>query len=222
MKTLTKAIALALMAGAVTAFSLQAAEIPERGPIPFSAYDSDGNGSITPQEFNQVQSQRMAARATTGRPMRNAPNAPSFAEFDADGDGQLSPEELTAGQQANMQKRRSMRGAGTGRGAGMGSGRGTGRGAGMGSGRGMGRGAGMGRDMPTFSNFDLNSDGVLVEDEFIEARGRRVSERAKQGYQMRGLSNMQQFSDIDGDGNGKVTPDEFAAGQALHRQQKFQ
>ncbi len=210
MKTLTKAIALALMAGAVTAFSLQAAEIPERGPIPFSAYDSDGNGSITPQEFNQVQSQRMAARATTGRPMRNAPNAPSFAEFDADGDGQLSPEELTAGQQANMQKRRSMRGAGTG------------RGAGMGSGRGMGRGAGMGRNMPTFSNFDLNSDGVLVEDEFIEARGRRVSERAKQGYQMRGLSNMQQFSDIDGDGNGKVTPDEFAAGQALHRQQKFQ
>ncbi len=216
MKTLTKAITLALMAGVVMAFSLQAAEITERGPISFSTYDSDGNGSITPQEFNQVQSQRRDARATTGRPMRNAPNAPSFAEFDADGDCKLSPEELTAGQQANMQKRRTMRGAG------MGSGRGKGRGAGMGRGTGMGSGRGMGRNTPTFSDFDLNSDGVLVEDEFIEARGRRVSERAKQGYQMRGLSNMQQFSDIDGDGNGKVTPDEFAAGQALHRQQKFQ
>ncbi|MCP4126159.1 MAG: hypothetical protein GY753_03740 [Gammaproteobacteria bacterium] len=210
MKTLTKAIALALMAGAVTAFSLQAGEIPERGPIPFSTYDSDGNGSITPQEFNQVQSLRRDARATTGRPMRNAPNAPSFAEFDADGDCKLSPQELTAGQQANMQKRRTVRGAA------MGSGRGMGRRAGKGPGRGMGR------NMPTFSDFDLNSDGVLVEDEFIEARGRRVSERAKQGYQMRGLSNMLQFSDIDSDGNDKVTPNEFAAGQALHRQQKFQ
>jgi len=80
----------------------------------------------------------------------------------------------------------------------------------------------MGQNMPTFSSFDLNNDGVLVEDEFIEARGRRVSERAKQGYQMRGLSNMLQFPDIDADGNGKVTPDEFAAGQALHRQQRFQ
>ncbi|MES9830263.1 MAG: hypothetical protein ABW201_18545 [Candidatus Thiodiazotropha sp.] len=86
----------------------------------------------------------------------------------------------------------------------------------------MGHEAGMGQNMPTFSSFDLNNDGVLVEDEFIEARGRRVSERAKQGYQMRGLNNMLQFADIDADGNAKVTPDEFAAGQAGRRQQRFQ
>ena len=136
--------------------------------------------------------------------MRRASGAPSFADFDTNSDGQLNPDELAAGQQAQMQKRSGARGPE------------------MGQGPGRGRGAGSGQDMPTFSEFDLNNDGMLDEDEFIEARGSRVSERAKQGYQMRGLSNMLQFSEIDRDGDGKVTQDEFSAGQAMHRQQRLQ
>ena len=43
--------------------------------------------------------------------------------------------------------------------------------------------------MPAFAEFDLNSDGVMTEDEFTEAHGLRISERAKKGYMMRGLKN---------------------------------
>ncbi len=85
-----------------------------------------------------------------------------------------------------------------------------------------GMGQGMGRNMPVFTDFDLDKNGYLDEDEFIEARGARVGERAKQGRMMRGLSNMMQFSDFDLDVDGKVTPEEFAQGQAAHRQNMLQ
>ena len=201
MNTLFRSVRRALMAGMVFAAMAQASEIPEWGPIPFAAYDSDGNGAISEQEFYTARSQRMAARAAEGRPMANAANAPQFSDFDTDGNGSLSPNELLTGQQGRMQ----MRG-----------------GNGMGQGMGMGPGAGgRGGNMPTFAEFDLNGDGVLLEEEFNEARGRRISERAQQGYPMRGLSNMLQFSDLDADGNGRVTSEEFTAGQAAHRAGRF-
>jgi len=93
---------------------------------------------------------------------------------------------------------------------------------GMQQGRGMGSGRGMGRNMPTFAEFDLDKSGVLDQDEFIEARGMRVSERARQGRMMRGLSSMMQFADMDLDTDGKITPEEFAQGLAIHRQKKMQ
>jgi len=91
---------------------------------------------------------------------------------------------------------------------------------GMGQGPGMGRG--MGRNMPTFAEFDLDQNGYLDEEEFIEARGKRVSDRASQGRMMRGLSSMMQFSEFDLNADGKVTAEEFAMGQAAHRQKKMQ
>ncbi len=192
MKTANKLAVFFILALVATTVLADSVEIPEWGPIPFAAYDSDGNGVISEQEFYAVRAKRMAARAEEGRPMRNAANAPAFSAFDTDGDGGLSPDELAAGQRGQMQQRGGMGGAG--------------------------QGPAMGRNMPSFADFDLDGDGVLVKDEFIEARGRRISERVKQGYPMRGLSNMQEFSDMDIDANGEVTPEEFAAAQAKHRQ----
>ncbi len=202
MNTLFRSIWLSISIG-VVAVAAQASEVPEWGPIPFAAYDSDGNGAISEQEFYTVRSQRMAARAAEGRPMVNAANAPQFSDFDTNGDGSLSPDELLAGQQRQMQQR---------------GGRGMGPGAG-----GMGPGAGgRGGNMPTFAEFDLNGDGVLLEEEFNQAHAQRISERSQQGYPMRGLSNMLKFSDLDADGNGQVTSDEFTAGVASHRANRFQ
>ena len=177
-----------------------AAAIPERGPIPFEAYDRDGNGQISEGEFYTVRSERMATRAEQGRAMRGAAGSPSFSEFDSDGDGQLTSSELAAGQQAKREKRRAM---------------------GKGQGRGMGAGQGRGRNMPSHADFDLNGDGVLEKDEFYRARGERFTSRMQQGYQARGMATAPTFEDVDSDGNGKVTPEEFSAHQAEHRKQRM-
>ncbi|MCU7897032.1 MAG: hypothetical protein KZQ62_20755 [Candidatus Thiodiazotropha sp. (ex Lucinoma aequizonata)] len=80
----------------------------------------------------------------------------------------------------------------------------------------------MGRNMPKFSDFDLNGDGKLLKDEFIEARGQRIADGAKQGSQMRNLGNMPAFADIDTNENGEVSPQEFAAHQSRCRDQMKQ
>lgn len=196
MNTFTKTIAMTVLVTTVTAVYAQPAEIPARGPIPFNAIDLDGNGSVSAQEFNTVHQQRMSARAAEGRPMRGMAGGHSYADFDTDGNGQLTPDELAAGQQIQMQKRQA-----------------------MGMGQGQGQGMGRGRNMPEFTDFDLNADGYFVEDEFYEARDKRISERARQGYPMRGLANAPSFAEIDTDGDGRVNSQEFAAHQAQHRQQ---
>ena len=178
----------------------QAAEIPERGPIPFEAYDTNADGYISEQEFNTARGERISKRASEGAPMRGMANAPSFSQFDSNGDGRLSRDELAAGQRAQMEQRR-------------------GTGMGMGMGPGGGAGPGMGRNMPAFSDYDLNGDGKIVEDEFNEARGKRISERAQQGYPMRNIGNAPAFTDIDTNGDGAISAEEFAAHQSQHRPQ---
>ena len=89
--------------------------------------------------------------------------------------------------------------------------------AGPGMGPSPGPGMGMGRNMPTFGEFDLNGDGTLTESEFYEARTKRMSERAAQGFPMRNAARAPDFGTFDTNADGKVTPEEFAAGQAAHR-----
>ena len=81
------------------------------------------------------------------------------------------------------------------------------------SSQGMGRGPG--RNMPTFAEYDLNGDGKIVEQEFDEARAKRIGERAQQGYQMRNLDRAPSFKDLDSNGDGSISAEEFSAHQAL-------
>ena len=201
MKKLNYASSLIAFAIIFLPISAHSEAIPDRGPIPFAAYDKDGNGLISEKEFSAVRAERMSTRAAEGRPMRGAASAPSFSEFDTNKDGQLTQDELAAGQKAQMEKRRSM---------------------GMGQGRGMGKGMGMGRNMPTFSEYDLDGDGKMLEKEFNEARSKRISERAQQGYQMRNLGKAPSFADIDANGDGEISAEEFTAHQSQHRQQRTQ
>ena len=111
----------------ISSISVQAEQVPTRGPIPFADYDRDSDGLISEEEFNTVRGERMAKRAAEGRQMRGAAGAPAFSEFDTNSDNQLSSDELAAGQKAQMDKRRGMR-----------------------------KGAGMQRNKPDFSEFDLD------------------------------------------------------------------
>lgn len=73
--------------------------------------------------------------------------------------------------------------------------------------------------MPSFSDFDLNKDGRITEEEFNEARAARIADRAQKGYPMRGMASAASFADIDTNRDGTLSPAEFATHQAAHRQQ---
>ena len=204
MSIIKKAIPVGLIiavTGAFSAVSAQAEEIPARGPIPFDAFDKDGNGLVSEEEFNSVRGQRISTRAAEGRPMSGAAGGSPFSEIDTNADGQLNQDELAARRNSQMEKRRNM---------------------GMRPGGGMGQGRGMGRNMPAFSEFDLDGDGKIPEKEFNEARAKRIGERAKQGYPMRNIANAPPFSDIDINGDGAISEEEFIRSQSQHRQQRAQ
>lgn len=190
----------------VISVSVASTELPIRGPIPFSVYDIDGNGVISEQEFTQIRNERIAAKTAQGRPMKNQGNSPSFVSFDEDGNGQLTQEELASGQQDQMQNRRNKGGQS------------------LNNGQSRGKGVGMGKNsnMPSFSDFDLNDDGVILKEEFYEARAIRITKRVKQGYPMRNIANPPTFEDIDMNSDGGISSKEFSQHQVSHRKQMMQ
>ncbi len=177
------------------------AQPPMGGPMTFGAFDQNGDGAVTEQEFASAHAERMASRQNQAPPMQGAFNPPAFSDFDLDGDGRMTEAEFAAGRQARMQGRPGM---------------------GMGMGPSMRPGMGWGRNMPTFSTFDINGDGGVTKQEFYDARAQRMRERAQQGYPMRNAANAPPFESVDGDGDGVVSPDEFAAAQAEHRREMMQ
>ena len=84
------------------------------------------------------------------------------------------------------------------------------------AGKHAGEGKGMKGNMPSFSDFDLNGDDIIVEAEFNEGHAKRMSEMAAQGHQMKRAGDAPGFSGIDSNDNGGISKDEFAAHQAEH------
>lgn len=157
--------------------------------MPFAAMDTDKSGTVSEQEFNTAKAKHIEAREAEGRQMRGLGNAPIFADFDADKNGELTLAEVQVVQQARMQTR---------------------------PGKGM-RGMGMRRNQPSFADFDANGDDSITKQEFYDARNKRIAERAKQRYMMRGLANAPAFEDVDTNNDGKVNQDEFMLQQQQHR-----
>jgi hypothetical protein len=64
---------------------------------------------------------------------------------------------------------------------------------------------------PPIQMFDKDGNGTVSEEEFNQGRAERMAERAKSGRQMRNAGKGPQFSDIDVNGDGEATMDEFIA-----------
>jgi Ca2+-binding EF-hand superfamily protein len=69
---------------------------------------------------------------------------------------------------------------------------------------------------PAFSEFDLDGDGVVSEDEFNTFRAARHEAMAREGRPMKGMASAPAFGDIDTDGDGQLTEAELTAAQHAH------
>ena len=170
------------------------------GPLPFTAYDQDGNGSISQEEFNRVHERQISERAAAGAPMDGVANTTTFAVFDRNGDGQV-----TAAEFATVQPPAPSSGPGT-------------RGSGPQMGLSDGDGGAMAGTLPAFADLDENHDGSLSASEFNDARANRAVEKSQQGLPIGSLRNAPTFEAIDLNGDGRISAEEFAAVQAQHSQ----
>jgi Ca2+-binding EF-hand superfamily protein len=64
--------------------------------------------------------------------------------------------------------------------------------------------------MPKFSDFDTNEDGLISPDELARGRAERIQKKVAEGKRMRNLKNAPRFEDIDIDESGFIDPDEFS------------
>ena len=68
-----------------------------------------------------------------------------------------------------------------------------------------------------FAAYDTNKDGIIVEDEFYEAKAKRMQAQADAGKPMRNAGNSPDFTFFDSNKDGKITPDELEKGQSLQQ-----
>ena len=71
---------------------------------------------------------------------------------------------------------------------------------------------------PAFTEFDLDGDGFVTEEECTAFRARRMTAMAEAGKPMKGAKTAPDFADADTDGDGKLTEDELTTAQVAHRQ----
>ena len=77
--------------------------------------------------------------------------------------------------------------------------------------------AAQGNMMPSFSDFDSNSDGKVTQSEFENTQQKRMAAQAEAGKMMRNAGNAPAFDTIDTNGDGSISSEEFQTHQASNR-----
>lgn len=71
-----------------------------------------------------------------------------------------------------------------------------------------------------FEVFDLNSDGVVTQQEYEQVRVERQQARSEKGYPMRNATQTSDFDQMDADANGSISREELDAWRAQKMMQK--
>ena len=79
---------------------------------------------------------------------------------------------------------------------------------------GMGKGRDCMNNLPTFAQYDLNSDGKITKNELEEAREKRIHQKTKEGKMLRNAGNAPAFTDMDKNKDGSLNQEEFRLHQA--------
>ena len=196
MQNISKMIKLGLVVASslsILVSNIIAEDLPNKGPIEFSSYDTNKDGFVSEKEFNDLRAKRMGQKAESGMPMKNAGNAPSFAMFDTNKDGKLTEVELLKGQNKQMQNNQKNMGMSP-------------------------NGMKPKGKMPAFEDFDLNKDGMISLKEMEESREKRMEQNALDGKMMKNIANQPAFSDIDLNNDGNISKEEFLAHKPKPRQ----
>ena len=77
--------------------------------------------------------------------------------------------------------------------------------------------AGRGNMMPSFTDFDTNSDGQVTQTEFENTQQERMSANAQAGKMMRNAGNAPTFESIDTNNDSLISSQEFQTHQMSHR-----
>jgi len=72
----------------------------------FGSYDANGDGKISPKEFADAQAKHMSQKASEGKMMKNAGNAPKFEDVDTNHDRAIDTTEFQRHQQMQQRKNR--------------------------------------------------------------------------------------------------------------------
>ncbi|MDA3909517.1 MAG: EF-hand domain-containing protein [Sulfurimonas sp.] len=186
MKTFTHLIKLSLIVAGILSIALTAQDMQNKGLTSFKVLDENRDGFISKSEFSESRMEIMSQKQNQGMPMKNAESAPTFNFFDVDKNGKISKLELQEGQNRQMLKNRANTKL---------------------------RRLTRLLDKPTFESFDLNDDGHLNGREVHKARDFREKEVKAQGKMVKDYCDQTPFSEIDLDGDNKVTKEEFIKNQ---------
>lgn len=69
-------------------------------------------------------------------------------------------------------------------------------------------------DQPKFSEFDLNNDGKITQNELEEARTMRMKQRSEEGRMLRNAGEAHSFTQIDINKDGSISEKEFLLHQS--------
>jgi hypothetical protein len=104
---ITHATAIVLALVAASSFAT-GADIPERGPIPFAAMDSNGDGYVSSEEFRAAHDARFAAREAELKKrieQYRKMERQFYSDMDANQDGKVTHEEFEAFRAKRMEQR---------------------------------------------------------------------------------------------------------------------